>query len=369
MNQTLTFGRKEATTLIINMICTKIFLNFTRVSAEIGGNASWLLVIYISALAFTGFFIISSLYKNFEGKDILDIGEHCFGNTGRIGVGMIVCLFLLFINSLVLREFAENMKTISLTTSPISFVILIFMTCMVVAAYFGIEAIVRLHAILVPIIAFGYVLIVVAVLPEIDMINIFPILGNGMGNIFGKGFFFLSSFSEFIILFLIAPFIKDNSYLKKIGYSALAFSGLFLLIGAFVYICAIPYPTGTESFLPIYQLARLINYGRYVQRIESIFVVIWAAAAFLYLASNFFFIVYVFKKAFKLEYYKPLILPFAVLAFTISLLPGNLMDVVALETVFFSKFAWAITFGMTIGLLLIGRYMKKKVKMVAKNEI
>ena len=113
MNKTMLFGNKEAICLIINMVCTKVFLNSTRVAGEIGGTASWMLVVYISLMTFGLFYIISNLYSKFEGKDILDIGEHCFGTSGRIGVGMTICLFLVFINSIVLREFAENMKTIS----------------------------------------------------------------------------------------------------------------------------------------------------------------------------------------------------------------------------------------------------------------
>jgi spore germination protein (amino acid permease) len=362
MESKITFGKWEAVTLLINMICTKVFLNFPRTVAESAGTASWILVLYVSIITFGLFFIISKLYSRFEGKDLLDIGEHAAGKAGLIITGLTILVFLIYITSVILREFAEDMKIIIFTVSPISFVTLIFLAGMIAGAYFGIEAIVRFHAIIVPIIATGYLIIIIAVLPLGDYTNLLPILGNGALEIFGKGFMKISFFSELLLLFLIVPFIKTNKNFKNIGYAALGFSTFFLLLSAPVFISIIPYPTSLESFLPIYQLARLINYGRFFQRIESLFVLIWAAAAMLYLTTSFFFIVYVFKKTFKLEYYKPLIIPFAIIIFTLSLLPQNLTTVVKLETKYFRNISWIVTFGFTIVLLIIARAVKRKLK-------
>lgn len=367
MKNEIVFGRWESVTLLINMICTKIFLNFPRVAAETAGTASWILLVYDSIIVFVLFFIISKLYSRFEGKDLLDIGEHAAGNAGRIITGALILVFLIFITAVVLREFSEDMKIITFTVSPISFVTMLFLIGMVVGAYFGLEAIVRFHAIAVPFIAIGYLIIVVAVLPMSDITNLLPILGSGPSNIFGKGFFKISFFSEILLLFLIVPFIKTDKNFRKIGYTTLGISAFYLIISAPVYLAVVPYPTATESFLPIYQLARLINYGRFFQRVESLFVVIWAAAALLYLSSGFYFIVHVFKKTFRLEYHQPLIIPFAVIIFTLSLLPQNLLQAVEMETKQFRTYSWIVAFGFSIILLLAARIKKGKVKKGAKG--
>jgi 4-amino-4-deoxy-L-arabinose transferase-like glycosyltransferase len=80
----------------------------------------------------------------------------------------------------------------------------------------------------------------------------------------------------------------------------------------------------------------------------------------LFVTVNFYFILYTFKKTFKLEYYKPLILPFAILIMTISFLPSNLIDAVKLEVEYFRNWAWTVTFAMTIVLLLIARTRKRR---------
>ncbi len=367
MENKIVFGHWETVTLLINLICTKIFLNFPRVAAELAGNASWLLIVYLSALVLVLFFIISKLYSKFEGKDLLDIGEYAAGSAGRVFTGIVILIFLIYSISIVLREFVEDMKVISLPISPISFVLLFFISCMAIGAYIGIEAILRIHAIAVPCIAAGFLFILIAVLPSCDFTNLLPILGNGIPDITVKSSRSVAIFSEFFLLFLIVPFIKTNKNFKKAGYTALGISAFFFTSSAMLYIASIGYPTGKEVFLPIYTMSRLINFGRFFQRVEPLFLVIWSLAALLYLSTVFFFILYVFKKTFRLEYQKPLIIPFAVLIFTLSLIPQNLIAAIKLERIFFRGYAWIITFVFTILLLIIAKFFRKDVKKEEKG--
>lgn len=360
MGNRVVFGRWEAATLLINMICTKVFLNFPRGFAEVAGTASWILVAYVSLAAFLLFALITKVYRHFEGKDILDISEQAGGPFARILTGLILLAFLLVYTSLTLREFAEEMKVITFTVSPLSFVSIFFIVSMIIGAYFGIEAIVRFHVMAVPAIIIGYLTIIIAVLPFTDFTNLLPILGNGPKDIFLKGFTRISTFSEFLIIFLIVPFIRSDTNLRKVGYTALGISTFLLLAGAPMYIAAIPYPTALENFLPIYQMARLINYGRFFQRLEPLFLVVWVTSALLYLTSAFYFSLYVFRKTFGLKYHKPLILPFAVLVLTLSLMPPNLVSTVELETAYFRDISWIATFGLTLALLLIAWAVKGK---------
>jgi spore germination protein (amino acid permease) len=346
------FGRWGMTAVLINTICTQIFLNYPRNMSEAGGSAGWILALYVSILVFILFSIIIALYSNFQGKDILDISEYIGGNILRIIIGSIILIDFIFVATVILREFGEDMKVIALTTSPISFVILFLAAGMLFSAYMGIEAVVRLHSITVPIIIVGFFIILIGVSPYYDITNIMPILGSGIYPIFGQGILKVSTFSGLIVLFILAPFVKTYKVFKAAGYSAICISALFLVISSLVYSLVFPYPTTKESIMPIYQLARIINYGRFFQRVESIFVLIWAMAALLYLGGVFFYIIYIFKKTFKLEFHKPLIIPFTILIFNLSLLPPNLMDVANLESEVFRNTAWIVAFMIPLLLLI-----------------
>jgi spore germination protein (amino acid permease) len=360
MEKKIVFGNWEAATILINVICTKIFLNYPRVAVEQGGTAGWIFTLYISLLAFVGFYIIQRLYKPMEGRDLIDIGEYIGGSIVRIIVGTIIIFFLGYVTILYLRTFSENMKIVALTNSPLSFVEMFFLVCMIAGAYLGLEAIARLHAIAVPAIAAGFILIMVGVSNYIDFSQLLPIMGKGAYSIFGSGALKVSIFAELILLFLMAPYIKTHKNLKTSGFWALGFSASFLFISALVFSTVFPFPAALERAIPIFHLARLINYGRFFQRIESVFIIIWASASLLFVTVNFYFILHTFKKTFKLEYYKPLIFPLAIILMAISFLPVNLLIAVKLEVEYFRNWAWTVTFGMTIIILLIAGVRKRK---------
>jgi len=361
------FGKWESVCLLLNLICPKLLIFFKRMLVEDAGNAGWILTIYISLIAFAFFVIISRLYNKFEGVDIIDVAEIAGGKVLKIATGIIISVVLLFLTVNVLREFSEENKVISLTLSPLSYIMVFFMAGMVIGSYFGIEAIVRYSAIIVPVIAFCYILILLGTIPAIDINNIFPILGNGADDIFLKGFLRVSVFGELLILFLLPPFIGGNKKMKIIGYSTLALSSFFLISGSLMYVLAFPYPVVLEPFLPVYEMARIINLGRFFQRIEAIFVLIWDMSALLYLTSSFYFTVYSFSRAAGVKYMRPLLLPFAIIVFSMAFMPQNLITVIQIETGIINKFLWLVSF-IFPALILIVANIRKRIRRTANDD-
>jgi len=329
---------------------------------ESAGNAGWILVIYMTIIVLVLFALMSKLYSRFEGMDILDIGEYLAGNVGRVITGTVFIVYFVCILSIVLREYAENVKTVSLPSTPIVYIMGFFAISMIVGAYTGIEALVRTSAISVPIIAFAFFIIILGVSQYYDVTNLFPILGTGAKDIFIEGIPKISFFSAISVLFFMTPFIKTYKNFKSIGYISIIIAGVLLALSTLAYVFVFPYPSSLENILPIYSLARLINYGRFFQRIEALFVVIWDTVAMLYLSTGLFFTVYIYKKTFKLAYYKPLIIPFTIIILGLSLIPQSYMEVVEIENTYFRNIVLAVSFGFTIFVMLAALLFKKKGK-------
>lgn len=361
MHNKISFGKWEAVTLLLNLICTKLFLYFVRLTVEDAGTAGWIMTVYVSLLTLVIYIILIKLYRKFEGKDILDIAAFAGGKPLGIVTGLGISGVLFYSSTTVLREFSEDMKVVSLPTSPLSYIMIFFIIGVVAGCFLGIEAILRYHAIIVPVIATGYIIILLGVIPQMELTNILPLMGNGAYNIFGKGILRVSVFGELLVLFLLPPFLGSYKNVRSVGYIAIGFSSMFMIVGSLAYILTFPYPTSLESFLPIYQMARLINLGRFFQRIESVFVFIWAMAAFIYLTAIFYFMVYTFAKTAGLKYMRPLILPFAVLVFSTAFIPKNLMEVIKLESQYFSKTVWIVTLVFTVLIMIIAN-LRKHVK-------
>lgn len=368
MESKIVFGKAEALSIIIISITTQLFLNYPRLMSESAGTAGWLLSIYVTFLALILFAIIQKLYSRFEGKDILDIGEAIGGNIGRILVGMIYTASYLFVMSLTLREFGEDLKIISLSQSPISFVLSFFIIGMVVGAYYGIEALARFSIIVVPIIVAGFIIVLSGTLEYYNILHLLPIMGSGPYNVFVKGVSRVSVFSGMSVLYFMAPYIGSHKNFKKVGFYGIVISAFFLTVGTLIFLLSIPYPDSVEGFLPVYQLSRKIDYGRFFQRIESIFVIIWTITALSYLSTGLFFISYMFKKTFGLKFYRPLVAPMSIILYTLSLLPQSLMKVIEIDAMLFRNYAWVVTFAFTIAVLLTATVLKRKGRGGVGNE-
>jgi len=300
-----------------------------------------------------GFFIVLKLFKRFPGKDIIDIGAEIGGGFGRIATGSIFIFSQLVVLLLYFRGFVEHAKVVSLTQSPVSFIMILFILCMITASSFGLEPLIRLHYVATPIIGTLLIIILLLTLPQCEFSNLFPLFGLGADKIFISGALKLSIFQELIFLFLLPPFLASFNKFKSVGYKAIAFSGFFYTIFAFIFGMLFQYPALIETVFPIFNTTRIVYYGRLFQRLESLFFILWTMGAVFFLSSSMYFIIYTFTKTFKLPYIKPLIIPFAVLIFNLTLLPTSLLETSKIVTDYYYNYSWIPTFILPIILLII----------------
>ena len=319
MKNKIEFGSWEATAIIINLVLAQVIIIFPRDMVQLGGSAGWMIPILLTIITLGYFAIIVRLYKKIGSLDLLDISDIIGGKTFKVVVGILITAFLILMVSIFLGSFSQTLKIISLDKSPLVYVEVFFWISMLIAAYYGIEAVARINSFLVPVVIIGFILITLGVIPDFDINNMFPLLGEGYASIARGSILKLSVFSSLIILFLMVPFFKKQ-YLKRVGYRSIIISGLLLLWSTLSFILVFPYEMAVDKKIPIFQMARHIEFGSYVQRIESVFVLICSISALLFLCVIFTFIIYIFTKTLDLKQSRPVILPMAIIVFCLALI-------------------------------------------------
>ncbi len=315
MKNKITFGSWEAITVLINLVFVQILLSYPRDMANYGGSAGWMIPIISTIAVLIYFSIIAALYKHIGSMDLLDISEKAGGRVIKVIVGFFVTGFLFVDITSELGGFSQMLKMVSLDKSPLGFVEILFLLGIIACACFGIEAVVRINAFLLPIVIVGFLLITVGAIPRFDINNLFPIMGDGYMSIAKGSVYKLSVYSSIIILFFMVPFFKKR-YIKRVGYMTILISGLLLLWSTLSFLLVYPYQIAVDNKIPIFQMAKQIEFGNIIQRIESIFVLISSISTLLYLGVIFTFMLYILEKTLNLKKSKPLILPMAVIVFT-----------------------------------------------------
>jgi len=364
MKNRIQFGSWEATALMVNLVFAHVMLIFPRDMVKFGGSASWMIPIIITLIALGYFATVLKLYKNIGSLDLIDISARIGGRTLKVIVGLMITVFLILTVSIFLGGFSQTLKIISLDKSPIEYVEALFFIGMIAAAYYGIEVVARINSFLVPVVIIGFILITIGVIPAFNINNLFPILGEGYASIAKGSISMLSAFASFIILFLMVPFFKKK-YLKRVGFSYIIVSGLLLVWATLSFILVFPYEVAVDKKIPIYQMARHIEFGNYVQRIESIFVFICSICVLLFLCVVFTFVIYVFTKTFDLKKSRPLILPMAIIVFSLALLSKR----TNIELLSNNSLTLIWLTGMILPLLLIIIGAAKKVGLKDKGDI
>lgn len=307
---------------------TPLVLTLPTFASEDFGTSAFLHAIYVSIIAGIFFLLLFMMYSKFKNKDIIDISEFALGKFFKYLTGLILIFYFFSTAVLTLGEFNENIKNILFSEAPSEIICLLFMITVFIGSVIGLRGLFRTSAIIVPIIIIGFLAIVASLFSRIDLTNFTPIFGNGIKEFFLNGTFRFGRYEGMILLLLIGPNIK------KIGSTALKsfiIITLFILISFFLIFGIIQYPSITENFFPLFEISRLVSYGNFIERIESIFILIWLVAAFIYLSIDICLVVNILKKIFNIKYYNRITPAISIIALSTSLLISSFIDILMLR--------------------------------------
>jgi spore germination protein KB len=353
-------GTNEALGLLAMMMSGKIFLSYPRDMALLGDAAGWIIVLMAGIFSLLGFYFIYALIRRFPGQNIIEIGHEVGGSIFGTLTGLLMFLFFLILTSFILREYAETYILTILPRTPISVISFFLLGIMIYATVLGIETLTRVAWFFAPYLLTTLLIILFFSLSKGEIGNLTPVLGTGPLALLKHSAIHTSLFAEILLFALIAPLIRKQERIAKIGLASLLISILINAIVALGIVLVFNYRESGRLIFPIFQLARLIAFGEFIQRVESVFVFLWFFAAGVQLCGLFYGTVTGFAQTFKIKNYRPLVFPLAVLVFTVSLLPGSLSAAIQWNDFILSIFYTAAAFGVPFFLWLIAVIFKKK---------
>jgi spore germination protein KB len=354
------FGTREAVFLAINLMATKDFYTSIRALIKLTGTAAWYSTILSCLGSLVLFSIVYLLMKRFPGKELTDIFDVVTGKViGKI-LSLVFVAYLIFYTGSNLREFLEMIKAYALPYTAPSLIMFGFMVVVAFLAFLGLETIARMSIIFFYVILTGFLLVIVLAYPYYNVHAVLPIGGYGIPKTVNVGLFRVSAYDEIVFLAFVINSFHGVKVYKKVGVISLLFTGFVISLSILCDLMAFEYTQGSENLSGLYQLARIIYFNRFFQRIESIFLFIWVMASFICVATAFYISLSVFCKAFKVEGHRPLILPFSFLVFMVALLPKSLSEVSDVNIAFVRQYSMFIVYLVPILVFLIALIFGKK---------
>ena len=318
MNANFKIGTWEAVATLGCISLIPILLTLPTYDAESFGTATFAQTLYSSFITLLVIFVLLKLFKNFENMDVLDVVKYGTGNFLYVLCGLILISYLFILCVLTFSEFTQNLQNVIFPDAPQEYVALFFGVAIIISLYLGIRGIFRTASLIAPLIAMGFLLMFIILFKYVDFTNFTPIFGNDVKRFWLEGLTRIGRFEGVFYFLLISPYVKSQ---KKVAYLSFLQTILLILPTMFLLIGTLPYPTIIENYFPIFELTRLISLGRFIQRVDSAFILLWILATFVYLSLTMHFLILYIQKIFRLKY-------------SSRLIPLLTMGIIAVSTIF-----------------------------------
>ncbi len=328
-------SQKETVWLFIILIVSKVFFADIQKYINTSGTAAYMQTAWCAALALVLFAVSACLSRN---RDIFTAAELALGNSGAKIIGVLLALLMLADSGVMLRVYADIISSIALPEASDFLILLALGAAAAFAAFAGLGTLTSysLGAGIVIIVFLAAILILN--IPNYDITNIYPLLGNGTKSIF-SGFDGLTPYADIFLIFLLITHFRENVSVKKSGITAIIISGVIITATTLLYVLTVPYPASADFALPVLEIAFDVNLDVVFQRAEGLFLFLWIFSGFIVIGAYVCFGILSFEKSFRLSDRRGVIGVFIFLAVGIALLA----DTAALQEKVYSLFYYVFT--------------------------
>ncbi len=229
---------------------------------------------------------------------------------------------------------------------------LLLLIAIVICNRLGFKPIARANLFFMPSILFSILFIFIANIDKFAPQRALPLLGNGVIPTFFSGLSNLSAFSAIVMLYFIPPYLKEQKDFNKVAFASVAISGVFLLISVATLLLMFPLVTSSEEIIPLYLASRFIEFGRFFQRLDAVFVFVWIISMISYLSITFYFTTTIFQKTVNAQSPKWIIGLFASFAYGFALIPQNSQQLSYLDNTVYKYIILILVIGISLGILI-----------------
>lgn len=358
----------EAISFIMIIMINHIIMNLPKGLLNNTGSATILNIIFISLIAFLIVYFVCKVFKYFPNQDIIDISEFLGGKLLKNIIAALFIIYAILSACIFLRSFSSSLQLLYFPSTPTVFIIIFFIIGIVLCNRFGFSGIIRANLIFMPLTLFSIVFIFFANIGNFTFERIFPIFGNGFITTFVSGLSNLYAFGGLTLLYLVPPYIKDSKDVQKVSFISIILSALWLLFSIATLLFIFPALTTSDEILPLYFASRFIQFGRFFQRLDSIFLFIWIISILSYLSILTSIMVQIFRRISHFKYQYATIYLFALILFLLTLIPENFSQITFLETVVYKYVVIIIDFVVCLPVLLFSYFKKKRQLKFYKQE-
>ncbi|MBP1903948.1 spore germination protein KB [Paenibacillus turicensis] len=301
-------------------------------------------------------------------KTLIELSLEVFGKWIGGLVAISYLIFFLLAGSTYIKEVEDFLTTQIYENTPGGVIRGMAIILLAYGLRKGIDTLGRTSQIMYPFFVLFLVLLVVLLFPEMDIKRIYPILDRSPLDFWETVLFGLFyPFGEMCVFLMVLPYVKKEQKTERNFLFMVAMGALGLNIILFLSLTVLSPYLSHHQFYSTYILARQINIGNFLQRLEALIATAWIISTYFKTVLYYYAFVLGFAQLLKLNSYKYLIIPVSFLLYGLSeIISPNIIFL--LKSIPKSWVDWDITHGLFFPLMLIlvnkirKRHSQKKLK-------
>ncbi|OBZ17580.1 MULTISPECIES: endospore germination permease [Bacillales] len=293
--------------VIFFMIGTSILITPAGL-ALVAKQDAWLAAIVGVGLNLLTVLIYVVIGKRYGDKTIIEMCQLAFGKWVGNVIGLCFIAFFYLLASLMIGDLGFFLTTQTLPETPIEIIQIIFVIIVIIGVRAGMIVYSRASQIFFPILFCMLCLLILPIFPQVEIIDFEPMLEYGFKPIVKAGFTF-SGFQEIIVLSMLYPYVTKSAT-KGHGFVwGTVIGGMVLIIITAGCIGVMGAAVTGNQLFPAYVLAKNINIGHFLERIEGIMMFIWILSIVMKIVMTFDASLIGICQIFKLKDPKPYTIP------------------------------------------------------------
>lgn len=323
---------------------------------------AWIAGLISLPLGLAGILIPLKLHYFYPQMNLIEKINKILGKWVGTAVCLFYLIFFLIATAIYIREIEDFMCTQIFEKTPGA--VFRFMTLFLViyGLRLGLETLARAAEIFLPLFILFFASLMILLLPQIQLENLFPIMHTPLPKLLHSVLFGVSyPFGEMIVFLMVYPYVKKSKHTNRDIFLILIIGAAVLNLILFLSITVLGAYLPEHQFYAAYILAQKINIGNFLQRIEALMAIVWVITTFFKTALYFYAFTLGSAQLFNLKSFRSLIFPVGFLVFGLS-------QLVSKDIVFYMKkipstwVDWDFTVSFAIPLLLIIVYYVRKSK-------
>ncbi|WP_235867399.1 GerAB/ArcD/ProY family transporter [Priestia abyssalis] len=350
------------------MVLTALFTVGTAVLIITSGLAqqakqdAWIAAAIGNAIGLLLIFLYTTIGNLLPNMNLIEMMEAILGKW----LGKTVAFFLIVTLFLggpvgVLYYLGNFMRTQILNETPVEAIHILFGAIVIMGMRLGLETIARTAELLFPWFIFFFVVLICLSFPNIELKNVQPVFAGGLMPIWTGVLTFLSvAFLPDIVLLMFAPvYIQNANNARKSLLAGAIMGGMMLFMTIALSVLVLGADLTARNLYPTYVLAKKINIGNFLQRMEALIAIVWFISLYFRVTIYMYVVTLGIGQIFHLNDVRTLALPLGMILIVLSLIVSpnvNYMQTWVNET----WIPYALSIGLFLPLLLLLVYAMRK---------